>query len=218
MKKQEYAKIEEGFFNFVTDYVNQPKVDTVQPKIDAIKSYLVPKGFIGIWSGAANAIPAGWALCDGTNGTPDLRGRFVLGGIAGTGTNSIGNKGGVSELTLQPYHLPEHTHSGTTSTTGNHSHSGDTGVGRANGEIRSTHAAGGNIASNHIPGFAPSNFHPTGHGGSDFVGASHFHSFSTNTTGNHNHTLTTNTGDQPTKGQSFNILPPYFALAYIMKL
>lgn len=40
---------------------------------------LVPKGTITMWSGAASAIPAGWALCDGTQGTPDLRNRFILG-------------------------------------------------------------------------------------------------------------------------------------------
>lgn len=40
---------------------------------------LVPKGIIVMWSGEPSAIPAGWALCDGTNGTPDLRGRFVVG-------------------------------------------------------------------------------------------------------------------------------------------
>ena len=30
----------------------------------------VPTGFIGMWSGSASTIPTGWALCDGTNGTP----------------------------------------------------------------------------------------------------------------------------------------------------
>jgi len=36
-------------------------------------------GAIVIWSGLVSAIPANWQLCDGTNGTPDLRTRFVLG-------------------------------------------------------------------------------------------------------------------------------------------
>ncbi len=41
----------------------------------------IPKwrGMITMWSGDITKIPPGWALCDGTNGTPDLRGRFVLG-------------------------------------------------------------------------------------------------------------------------------------------
>lgn len=37
------------------------------------------KNMIMIWGGAVVDIPAGWALCDGNNGTPDLRGKFVLG-------------------------------------------------------------------------------------------------------------------------------------------
>jgi microcystin-dependent protein len=37
------------------------------------------KGVILAWSGAINSIPLGWALCDGSNNTPDLRGRFILG-------------------------------------------------------------------------------------------------------------------------------------------
>lgn len=38
-----------------------------------------PQGGIIMWSGLTTNIPSGWALCDGSNGTPDLRGRFVLG-------------------------------------------------------------------------------------------------------------------------------------------
>src|SRR5690606_19276216 len=37
---------------------------------------LVPAGTIVMWHG--NNIPAGWAECNGTNGTPDLRGRFIV--------------------------------------------------------------------------------------------------------------------------------------------
>lgn len=56
-------------------------------------TYLVraPIGTIVVWSGAADDIPTSWALCDGQDGRPDLRGRFVLGaggtynpGAAGT--------------------------------------------------------------------------------------------------------------------------------------
>ena len=39
----------------------------------------VPSGIITMWSGAIEDIPLGWALCDGSNGTPDLRDRFVIG-------------------------------------------------------------------------------------------------------------------------------------------
>lgn len=37
------------------------------------------KGIIAIWSGAVAEVPFGWKLCDGNNGTPDLRDKFVIG-------------------------------------------------------------------------------------------------------------------------------------------
>lgn len=37
----------------------------------------IPAGVIGMWSGLRANIPSGWALCDGSNGTPDLRGKFI---------------------------------------------------------------------------------------------------------------------------------------------
>ena len=67
----------------------------------------VPKGTIVIWSGAATAIPSGWALCDGQNGTPDLRDRFVVG--AGT-SYEVGATGGEKEHTLTVPEIPNHTH------------------------------------------------------------------------------------------------------------
>ena len=39
----------------------------------------IPSGVIVMWSGSIDSIPEGWALCDGNNGTPDLRDRFILG-------------------------------------------------------------------------------------------------------------------------------------------
>lgn len=38
-----------------------------------------PTGLIILWSGAIVDIPAGYVLCDGNNGTPDLRNRFIVG-------------------------------------------------------------------------------------------------------------------------------------------
>lgn len=55
--------------------------------------FLVPAGGIIIWSGAANAIPGGWLICDGTNGTPNLHDRFVI-GTKVAGTNAVGATGG----------------------------------------------------------------------------------------------------------------------------
>ncbi len=48
-------------------------------KIQENGNDLIAQGIITMWSGSADSIPAGWAICDGNNGTPDLRGRFVVG-------------------------------------------------------------------------------------------------------------------------------------------
>jgi len=39
----------------------------------------VPQNTIAMWSGSVASIPSGWQLCDGTNNTPDLRDKFVVG-------------------------------------------------------------------------------------------------------------------------------------------
>lgn len=63
----------------------------------------LPSGVIVIWSGASSAVPSGWYLCNGANGTPDLRDRFVVG--AGS-TYSVGNTGGSKDAIVV-----SHTHS-----------------------------------------------------------------------------------------------------------
>ena len=67
----------------------------------------VPINTITIWSGSVEDIPAGWVLCDGQDGRPDLRGRFVLG--AG-GTYNPGAAGGSEEVTLTVDQLAKHSH------------------------------------------------------------------------------------------------------------
>jgi hypothetical protein len=67
----------------------------------------IPAGGIIMWSGAIAAIPTGWALCDGNNGTPDLRDRFVVG--AGN-SYAVGANGGEATHTLTTAEMPAHTH------------------------------------------------------------------------------------------------------------
>lgn len=82
-----------------------------------------PAGGIIIWSGAIGAVPSGWYLCDGTNGTPDLRNRFIVG--AGS-TYSVGGSGGSADAITVT-----HTHTATSTVTDpGHFHS--TGVGGTN--------------------------------------------------------------------------------------
>ena len=57
----------------------------------------VPIGTIVMWSNRGGAgIPSGWQICDGTNGTPDLRDRFIVGS---GNTYAVGNTGGVNSVT-----------------------------------------------------------------------------------------------------------------------
>lgn len=61
-------------------------------------------GMIIIWSGSSASIPAGWHLCDGSESTPDLRNRFIVG--AGD-TYNVGNSGGTYQHT---HTIPQHSH------------------------------------------------------------------------------------------------------------
>lgn len=72
-----------------------------------------------MWSGNITKIPYGWQLCDGTNGTPDLRDRFVVGAGSHYNINSIG---GEDFHTLTVSEMPSHNHNGYSSMAGNHSH------------------------------------------------------------------------------------------------
>ncbi|MBR6023252.1 MAG: hypothetical protein IK066_12635 [Kiritimatiellae bacterium] len=66
---------------------------------------VVPVGGILIWT--SETIPDGWAVCDGDNDTPDLRGLFVM--AAGNG-HEVGETGGAPNVTLEVEHLPPHSH------------------------------------------------------------------------------------------------------------
>jgi len=79
----------------------------------------LPTGVIVMWSGNLTSIPDGWALCDGTQGSPDLRDRFVYG--VSTGENP-GATGGSDTNHLTISQMPSHRHVGTTNSAGNHRH------------------------------------------------------------------------------------------------
>jgi len=80
-----------------------------------------PAGVIVLWSGSIGSIPAGWALCNGNNGTPDLRNRFIVG--AGS-TYSVDATGGSADAIVV-----SHTHTATSVVTDpGHNHTVDTGA------------------------------------------------------------------------------------------
>lgn len=116
----------------------------------------VPQGGIIMWSGAIVDIPAGWALCDGTSGTPNLQDRFVVG--AGD-SYAVGDTGGADDVTLTEAQMPAHSHFFNQDTNGagghNHTHfamSGASGryfdgggFGNNTGETRSTSSVGDHV-------------------------------------------------------------------------
>ena len=70
----------------------------------------VPSGLICMWSGTIANIPSGWYLCNGSNGTPDLRDRFVIGATSDDGGVAKTNVTG--SLTVSgDGSIPAHTHS-----------------------------------------------------------------------------------------------------------
>jgi hypothetical protein len=84
--------------------------------VDNVVPTWFPRGMVIMWWGQAVNVPAGWLICDGTNGTPDFRDRMPYG--AG-GSIAVGNYGGANSLTLSVAQMPVHAHS---VSDGGHSH------------------------------------------------------------------------------------------------
>lgn len=154
---------------------------------DRVNAYVVPIGIpdggIIMWSGSITNIPPSFALCDGTNGTPNLIDRFIVG--AGS-TYAVGATGG-SANAVAVSHSHSASFSGSTSSAGNHNHTYQCGGGGGSGPaINST----SNVTS------LPTNY-----------AGDHTHSVSGTVT-------ITGSGEDGTNKN----LPPFFALAFIMKV
>lgn len=78
-----------------------------------LQSRILPPGTNPqLYSGVIGNIPAGWQLCDGTNGTPNLKSRFIVGyDPEDADYNAIGNTGGQKQVTLTEAQMPKHKHS-----------------------------------------------------------------------------------------------------------
>jgi hypothetical protein len=185
------------------------RLDVVEPLLAAGAGFTVPQGGIIMWSGSIANIPAGWALCNGANGTPNLRDRFIVGaggsynpyttgGAASATTNTAGWHGHGSFTgghTLTEAQMPAHSH-GVNDPGHNHMVFTDDNTG----------AAAGGANRDATPGSFPQGPTSTTTTGvsvqSTGGGQAHMHPI--NSDGAHQHTVDT--------------LPPFFALAFIMKL
>jgi hypothetical protein len=149
----------------------------------------IPSGLISMWSGTIASIPSGWVLCNGSNGTPDLRNKFVIGahtdsaGVAySTVTGSNTQTGGTKDAIVV-----SHTHTATSVVTDpGHLHT-FTNYSNANG-------------ASDTPIIGSSNTLTTVSTNSAVTGIS----------------VATTNSTEGSSGTNQN-LPPYYALAYIMK-
>lgn len=187
---------------------------------DILAATQLPRGIITMWSGATNAVPSGWALCDGNNGTPNLKDRFIVGagqsyGVGNTGgnwtqtpsvwTNAAGTGIQVAGTAINTSQMPWHTHSGSVGS--------DASI---TTQCNAQEMYDGEwLSASH---FYATNFSPT----TARKPLKEFSaSLSINGTGGsqpHYHGVTDN-GHAHTAGASaIDVRPPYYALAFIMKL
>ena len=163
----------------------------VQPEF--IAGGLVPIGGIIMWSGSVATIPSSWRLCNGTNGTPNLQDRFLVG--AGSGY-AVGATGGSANATLV-----SHSHTATSSVNENGGHK----------HIGFEDADGGGID------YVTTEFNTgsPGAGGPTFDNSAR-DAYSTKKA-NTGITVSTSISTQGSSATNAN-LPPYYALAFIMRV
>jgi hypothetical protein len=138
--------------------------------------YAVPSGGIIMWSGSIASIPSGWFLCNGSNGTPDLRDRFVVG--AGSSYAVAASGGSKDSIVVS------HTHSASVTDPG-HAHT-----------LRQGYSYGG--------------------GGSNYPVTDDGDQFSTMQSDTSTTGISVGISTVGSSGTNAN-LPPYYALAFIMK-
>lgn len=143
---------------------------------------------------------SGWYICDGRNGTPDLRGRFVVGrdvSNSDSSYSSIGMTGGLDKVVLTVDEMPSHLHTfqAQTSASGAHSHNYD--------DI--TYADGCDVIVPMYRGISSG----SANNRACQIGRT------TESTGNHDHTISGATGNNGGNKPQEN-RPPYYVIAYII--
>lgn len=183
------------------EFVNEKlltKADKDYVAQEIAKIDLIPSGMITMWSGTIANIPNGFFLCDGNNGTPNLKDKFVMGT---TIESDIAKTGGSPDaVVISHSHTANHNHTASSNTAGNHQHK----------------VGNNNDAGTYV-----------GHRVADirWHGSTSYSNFDANikssNAGNHSHSITVdnknvNTSSVGENGAGKN-LPPYFKLAFIMK-
>lgn len=156
---------------------------------------LFPKGTILMFNGASSEIPEGWAICNGSNGTPNLIEKFIKAGTSSGVTGGNPN----NEVTLTVDNMPTHSHdllgSATTDTDGGHYHYTSANDGSSTSVTQ-------------------------GEGTSATVAASGSTSILSDYEGSHWHYVDLSSAYTSSEGgsQPFNIEPEYYSLIFIMKI
>ncbi|MDP2905181.1 MAG: hypothetical protein Q8O22_02620 [Candidatus Omnitrophota bacterium] len=187
----------------------------------------LPSGAVIMWSGPISSMPAGWVLCDGANGTPDLRDKFIIGagfadqnGIIKTTITGIQTQtGGAKEVSLALENIPAHRHFNPahTHTGPAHSHKGPL---HQHLQSEHTHAIGSGYSGS-IGGFQAAwlgreQDRATMEGGGGLrVGSAGAGTTSSSGQGETNSAGVYAAYEGSAAAQ--NNLPPYYALAFIMK-
>lgn len=210
----------------------------VQGVVSAMPGIGIPAGLIAMYSGSlANigvGIWAGWHLCDGSPGTPDLRDKFIMGagnvlpGVTNPAASLVTTDDGQHQhtaqtglLTLALSQIPGHQHysnvSGSAASAGAHTHDVSVRANNGNapgapggvsiGDLNLTLYTG--VANNYAQSDGAHTHSVTAAGYSDVQGGNGAHAHTIAADGQHHHTVTS--------AQLRNTLP-YYALAYVIKL
>ena len=208
------------------------ELEATQLSSNLVNSF-VPIGGIIMWSGTIAEAEAltNWKICDGQNGTPDLRDRFVLGvgSSTATSTASVDDTGGNNSITLTEGQMPSHNHNitdnGHSHTINNHTHPSGTLAG-SNTHNHNFKGVGGNDHNdserNAVVMRNDSNTMYTSHSGSGVQSKTISVSISGNTGNPSNRgTSSESTGiTSQTQGsdESIDIRSQFLALCYIIRV